>query len=155
MSTRKLLALKFTEPNGDTYFCSHPMIHTIDKKSNTFRAQLIRNVDLTIIARKNENIKVQLLLFPLNSVYNDIFTMNKYNTLVYDNFLVKSIGTYIIPVNITEEETVFNLKKGYVKHILNLDPILNISLRTIYDSERNSYQLTLPAIEGDLSYLEQ
>ena len=41
MSIKKAIALNFTAPNGDTYFCSHPMVPTIDKKNNKFTFPLV------------------------------------------------------------------------------------------------------------------
>jgi hypothetical protein len=46
------------------------------------------------------------------------------------------------------------MKKGYIKEVLKENPNLNISLRTLYHADLNGYELTLPMIEGDLSYLK-
>jgi hypothetical protein len=154
MSVNKAIALKFTAPNGETYFCLHPMIQTLDKKNNTFIFQLLRSVDLGMLAYKGEKIKVEVLLYPNNLKYNDIFTINDNNNLIYNNIIIKSLGIYTIPVDIVEEEITFNMKKGYIKKVLKENPNLNISLRTIYHNETNGYEITLPMIEGDLSYLE-
>jgi hypothetical protein len=154
MSTKKAIALKFTAPNGDTYFCSRPMAPTIDKKNNKFMFQILRNVDLGIIACIGEEIKVNVLLYPSNLKYNDVFTMNENNNLIYNSSIVKSLGIYIIPINIVEKEVIFDIQKGYVKQILIENPELKISLRTIYHKDIESYEITHPNIEGDLSYLD-
>ena len=147
MTIKNAIALKFTAPNGETYFCLHPMVQTFDKKNNRFIFQL------GMLAHRNEYIKVEVLLYPNNLKYNDIFTINDNNNLIYNNIIIKSLGIYTIPVNIVEEETVLNMKKGYIKEVLKENPNLNISLRTIYHTDLNGYELTLPMIEGDLSYL--
>jgi hypothetical protein len=154
MTIKNAIALKFTAPNGETYFCLHPMVQTFDKKNNRFIFQLLRSVDLGMLAHRNEYIKVEVLLYPNNLKYNDIFTINDNNNLIYNNIIIKSLGIYTIPVNIVEEETVLNMKKGYIKEVLKENPNLNISLRTIYHADLNGYELTLPMIEGDLSYLK-
>ena len=154
MSTKTAIALKFTAPNGDTYFCSHPMAALINKKKNKFIFQTLRTVDLGMLACIGEQIKVNVLLYPTNLKYNNIFTMNSNNNLIYNNSVVKSIGIYTIPINIVEEEVIFNIKKGYVRQILIENPELKISLRSIYHKDIDSYEITLPNIEGDLSYLE-
>jgi hypothetical protein len=153
MSIKKAIALKFTAPNGDTYFCSRPMAPTIDKKNNKFMFQILRNVDLGILAYIGEEIKVNVLLYPTNLKYNDIFTMNENNNLIYNSSIVKSLGIYTIPINIVEEEVIFDIKKGYIRQNLKDNPKLNISLRTIYHKDINSYEITHPNIEGDLYYL--
>lgn len=154
MSTKKAIALKFTAPNGDTYFCSRPMASIIDKKNNKFIFQTLRNVDLGMIASIGEQIKVNVLLYPTNLKYNDIFTMSGNNNLIYNSSIVKSIGIYTIPINIVEEEVIFNIKKGYIRQILIENPELKISLRSIYHKDLKSYEITFPNIEGDLSYLD-
>jgi hypothetical protein len=154
MSIKKAIALKFTAPNGDTYFCSRPMIPIIDKKNNKFIFQIIRSVDLGMLACIGEKIKINVLLYPNNLKYDDIFTMNENNNLIYNSSIVKSIGIYTIPVNIIEEEIVIDIKKGYIKQILIENPELKISLRSIYHKDIDSYEITLPNIEGNLSYLE-
>lgn len=154
MSIKKAIALNFTAPNGDTYFCSHPMVPTIDKKNNKFTFQLLRSVDLGFLACVTDIVKVNVLLYPTNLKYNNIFSINEKNTLIYDKSIVKSLGIYIFNVIIVEEETVFDMKKGFVKKVLKTEPKLNISLRTIYYHDQDMYELTHPTIEGDLSYLE-
>ena len=154
MSIKKAISLKFTAPNGDTYFCSHPMASLIDKKNNKFIFQTLRTVDLGILACIGEQIKVNVLLYPTNLKYNDIFTMNENNNLIYNSSIVKSLGIYTIIVNIVEEEIIFDMKKGYIKEILIENPELKISLRSIYHKDIQSYEITHPNIEGDLSYLE-
>jgi len=154
MSIGKAIALKFTAPNGETYFCSHPMIPIIDKKNNKFTFQLLRSVDLGMLACIGEEIKVSVLLYPTNLKYNNIFTINENNNLIYDSYIVKNIGTYNIIVNVVEEEIVFDMKKGYVRKVLEENPELKLCIRTLYHSNINSYELTHPMIEGDLSYLE-
>ena len=154
MSIDKAIALKFTAPNGDTYFCSKPMIPIIDKKNNKFIFQLIRSVDLGMLACIGEKIKVTVLLYPTNLKYNNIFTINENNNLIYNSSIVKNIGTYNIIVNIVEEEIVFDMKKGYVRKVLEENPELKLCFRTLYHSNINSYELTHPMIEGNLSYLE-
>ena len=154
MSMKKAIALKFTAPNGDTYFCSRPMAPIIDKKNNKFIFQILRNVDLGMLACIGEEIKVNVLLYPNNLKYNDIFSMSGNNNLIYNNSIVKSLGIYTIIVNIVEEEIIFDMKKGYIKEILIENPELKISLRSIYHKDIQSYEITHPNIEGDLSYLE-
>lgn len=154
MSIKKAIALNFTAPNGETYFCSHPMVPIIDNKNNKFIFQLLRSVDLGFLASISDRIKVNVLLYPTNLKYNNIFSINEKNTLIYDKSIVKCIGSYTFHVIIVEEETIFDMKKGFVKKVLEKEPFLNISLRTIYHYEQDMYQLTHPAIEGDLSYLE-
>jgi len=154
MSIKKAITLNFTAPNGDTYFCSHPMVPIIDKKNNKFIFQLLRSVDLGMIGCIGYTIKVNVLLYPTNLKYNNIFSINENNTLIYDKSIVKSLGIYTIHVIIVEEETIFDMKKGFVKKVLKAEPNLNISLRTIYHYEQDIYELTHPTIEGDLSYLE-
>jgi len=154
MSIKKAIALKFTAPNGDTYFCSRPMAPIIDTKNNKFIFQTLRTVDLGMLACIGEQIKVNVLLYPINLKYNDIFTMNENNKLMYNNSIVKSLGIYTIIVNIVNEEIIFDIKKGYIKQILIENPELKISLRSIYHKDIESYEITLPNIEGDLSYLE-
>lgn len=154
MSIRKAIALKFTAPNGDTYFCSRPMVPIIDEKNNKFIFQILRNVDLGMLACIGEEIKVNVLLYPNNLKYNDIFSMSGNNNLIYNNSIVKSLGIYTIIVNIVEEEIIFDMKKGYIKEILIENPELKISLRSIYHKDIQSYEITHPNIEGDLSYLE-
>lgn len=154
MSIKKAIALNFTAPNGDTYFCSHPMVPTIDKKNNKFTFQLLRSVDLGFLASVGDTIKVNVLLYPTNLKYNNIFSINEKHTLIYDKSIVKSLGIYIFHVFIVDEETVFDMKRGFVKKVLKTEPNLNISLRTIYHYEQDIYELTHPTIEGDLCYLE-
>ena len=154
MSIRKAIALKFTVPNGDTYFCSRPMATIIDEKNNKFIFQILRNVDLGMLACVGEEIKVNVLLYPNNLKYNDIFSMSGNNNLIYNNSIVKSLGIYTIIVNIIEEEIIFDMKKGYIRQILIENPELKISLRSIYHKDIQSYEITHPNIEGDLSYLE-
>ena len=154
MSIDKAIALKFTAPNGDTYFCSKPMIPIIDKKNNKFIFQILRSVDLGMLACIGEQIKVTVLSYPNNLKYNNIFTMSGNNNLIYNKSIVKNIGTYTIPVNIIEEEIIFDMKKGYIKKVLEGNPELKICFRTIYHKDLNSYEITHPNIEGDLSYLE-
>ena len=154
MSTKKAIALKFIAPNGETYFCSHPMIPIIDKKNNKFIFQLLRSVDLGMFACIGEQIKVTVLLYPNNLKYNSIFTINGNNNLIYNSSIVKNIGTYTVTVNIIEEEIVFDMKKGYVRKVLEENPELKICFRSLYHSNINSYEITHPMIEGDLSYLE-
>ena len=154
MSISKAIALKFTAPNGDTYFCSRPMAPIIDKKNNKFIFQILRNVDLGMLACIGEEIKVNVLLYPTNLKYNDIFTMSGNNNLIYNSSIVKSLGIYTIPVNIIEEEVIFDMKKGYIRQILIENPDLKICLRTLYHKDLGSYEITHPNIEGDLSYLE-
>lgn len=154
MTIKKAIAIKFTAPNGETYFCSRPMIPVIDKKNNKFIFQIIRSVDLGILACIGEEININVLLYPSNLKYNDIFTINENNNLIYNSSIIKSLGIYTIPVNIVEEENIFDTKKGYIKQDLRENPELKISLRAIYHRDINSYELTHPMIEGDLSYLE-
>ena len=154
MSIKKAIALNFTAPNGETYFCSHPMVPIIDKKNNKFIFQLLRSVDLGFLASISDRIKVNVLLYPTNLKYNNIFSINEKNTLIYDKSIVKCIGSYTFHVIIVEEETIFDMKKVFVNKVLEKEPFLNISLRTIYHYEQDMYQLIHPAIEGDLSYLE-
>jgi hypothetical protein len=154
MSIKKAIALKFTASNGDTYFCSHPMAALIDKKNNKFIFQTLRTVDLGMLACIGEQIKVNVLLYPTNLKYNNIFTMNENNNLIYNSSIVKNLGIYTIPINIVEEEVIFDIKKGYIKQILKENPELKISLRSIYHKDIESYEITLPNIEGDLSYLD-
>ena len=154
MSIRKAIALKFTAPNGDTYFCSRPMAPIIDEKNNKFIFQILRNVDLGMLACIGEEIKVNVLLYPNNLKYNDIFSMSGNNNLIYNSSIVKSLGIYTIPVNIIEEEVIFDMKKGYIRQILIENPDLKICLRTLYHKDLGSYEITHPNIEGDISYLE-
>jgi hypothetical protein len=154
MSIKKAIALQFISPNGDTYFCSRPMTQTIDIKNNKFIFQILRNVDLGFISSIGEEIIVNVLLYPTNLKYSNIFTINANNNLIYNSSIVKSLGKYIIPINIIEEENIFNTKKGYVKQVLIENPELKISLRSIYHIDIDSYEITHPNIEGDLSFLE-
>jgi hypothetical protein len=154
MNIKKSIALKFTAPNGETYFCSRPMIPMIDNKNNKFIFQILRSVDLGMLACIGEQIKVTVLIYPNNLVYNSLFTINGNGNLIYNSSIVKNIGTYTITVNIIEEEIIFNMKKGYVRKILEESPELKICFRTLYHNDINSYEITHPMIEGDLSYLE-
>jgi hypothetical protein len=130
------------------------MAPIIDEKNNKFIFQILRNVDLGMLACIGEEIKVNVLLYPNNLKYNDIFSMSGNNNLIYNNSIVKSLGIYTIIVNIVEEEIIFDIKKGYIKEILIENPELKISLRSIYHKDIQSYEITHPNIEGDLSYLE-
>ena len=132
--------------NNGMYSYSKPFILNNELKDN-FIAQLIRDVDFSILLKNGEMIILDIIIYPNKSSY---YEANSKNT---SNNLFKKLGSYNLLFESIEDTNFYGFKKGYFKKLLDEEYDLNISFTTIYRSNEDNYILTTPVIYGNKNYL--
>jgi len=146
------ITLKITNLNEKkSSFSSNRMVLTVNNEKNSFISQYLRDIDIGMIVSKNDKIIVEVFGYPSNLNYNNIFSIDENSNVIYNNLIVKKLGTYNIIIDIENEEYVFGIKKGYIKGIFD---DCKIYFRTRYHDDIEKYEITHPSIEGYLEYLK-
>ena len=132
--------------NNGIYSYSKPFILNNELKDK-FIAQLIRDVDFSILLKNSEMIILDIIIYPNKSSY---YEANSKNT---SNNLFKKLGSYNLLFESIEDTNFQGFKKGYFKKLLDEEYDLNISFTTIYRSNEHNYIVTTPVIYGNKNYL--
>jgi len=132
--------------NNGMYSYSKPFILNNELKDK-FIAQLIRDVDFSILLKNGEMIILDIIIYPNKSSY---YEANSKNT---SNNLFKKLGSYNLLFESIEDNNFYGFKKGYFKKLLHEEYDLNISFTTIYRSNEDNYIVTTPVIYGNKNYL--
>lgn len=132
--------------NNGMYSYSKPFILNNELKDK-FIAQLIRDVDFSILLKNGEMIILDIIIYPNRNSY---YEANSKNT---SNNLFKKLGSYNLLFESIEDTNFYGFKKGYFKKLLDEDNDLNISFTTIYRSNEDNYIVTTPVIYGNKNYL--
>ena len=132
--------------NNGIYSYSKPFILNNELKDK-FIAQLIRDVDFSILLKNGEMIILDIIIYPNKSSY---YEANSKNT---SNNLFKKLGSYNLLFESIEDTNFYGFKKGYFKKLLDEEYDLNISFTTIYRSNEDNYIVTTPVIYGNKNYL--
>jgi len=132
--------------NNGLYSYSKPFILNNELKDK-FIAQLIRDIDFSILLKNNENIILDIIIYPNKNSYYEA------NSKYTNNNLFKKLGSYNLLFQNIEDTNFQGFKKGYFKKILNQDYDLTISFTTIYRKEEDDYIVTTPLIYGNKDYL--
>ena len=75
---------------NDIHYYSKPLILNINKENNSFTAQLIRDIDYSLILLKDENIILEIIVYPNSKSYLEANIKN----VESNNF--KKLGNYNI-----------------------------------------------------------
>ena len=75
---------------NDIHYYSKPLILNINKENNSFKVQLIRDSDYSLILLKDENIILEIIVYPNSKSYLEANIKN----LESNNF--KKLGSYNI-----------------------------------------------------------
>ena len=132
--------------NNGMYSYSKPFILNNELKDK-FIAQIIRDVDFSILLKNGEMIILDIVIYPNKYSY---YEANSKNT---SNNLFKKLGSYNLLFENNEDINFQDFKKGYFKKLLDQENNLNISFSTIYMKDEDKYIVTTPLIYGNKSYL--
>ena len=132
--------------NNGMYSYSKPFILNNELKDK-FIAQIIRDVDFSILLKNGEMIILDIVIYPNKYSY---YEANSKNT---SNNLFKKLGSYNLLFENNEDINFQDFKKGYFKKLLDQENNLNISFSTIYMKDEDKYIVTPPLIYGNKSYL--
>jgi hypothetical protein len=132
--------------NNGMYSYSKPFILNNELKDK-FIAQLIRDVDFSILLKNGEMIILDIIIYPNKNSY---YKANSKNT---SNNLFKKLGSYNLLFESIEDTNFQGFKKGYFKKLLDQDNNLNISFSTFYRKDDDNYIVTTPVICGNNNYL--
>ena len=132
--------------NNGMYSYSKPFLLNNELKDE-FIAQLIRDVDFSILLKNGEMIILDIVIYPNKNSY---YEANSKNT---SNNLFKKLGSYNLLFESIEDTNFHGFKKGYFKKLLDQDNNLTISFTTIYRKNEDNYIVTTPVIYGNKNYL--
>jgi hypothetical protein len=128
--------------NNNNYY-SKPLI--ITDTSDIFIAQLIRDVDFSFIANKNDNIYMEIIEYPNKNSY--------YDANIKNNINFKKFGSYSFIFN-----GIQNLNKNLDFITDNLSLILNethnlkVTFHIVYRKIENDYILSTPTLSCKKDY---
>ena len=132
---------------NDIHYYSKPFILNIDKENNSFTAQLIRDIDYSLILLKDENIVLEIIVYPNSKSYVEANIKNLQSNIF------KKLGTYNIIIKNIKEYKFANFKKGKFEKILDIYNNLNIEFNTIKREEKDEYIFSIPYISGKIDFL--
>ena len=128
--------------NNNKYY-SKPLI--INDNSDIFIAQLIRDVDFSFIANKNDNIYMEIIEYPNKKSY--------YDANIKNNINFKKFGSYIFVFDGIQN---LNNKQDFVTDIVsvNLNEMhnLKVTFHIVYRKIENDYILSTPIISCKKEY---
>lgn len=138
---------------NDIHYYSKPLILNINKENNSFTAQLIRDIDYSLILLKDENIILEIIVYPNSKSYLEANIKN----VESNNF--KKLGNYnIIIQNIYMKEykelKFDHFKKGKFKKTLDTYNELTVEFNTIKREEKDEYIFCIPFISGKIDFLD-
>lgn len=132
--------------SNNVYSYSKPFILNTELKDK-FIAQLIRDIDFSILLKKNELITLDIIIYPNKNSYYD-------GNLRNDNInLFKKLGSYNLLFENIEDNNFYGFKKGYFKKVLDESNNISITFSTIYREDEKDYIVSNPLIYGNKSYL--
>jgi hypothetical protein len=127
------------------YYYSKPLVLNVEK--DFFVAQLLRDVDFSIILRKDEPITLDIVIYPKGDSYIDANINNEYNNIF------KKIGSYdLIFDHLVEDYLLNGLKKCTYRKILDEEDNINITLNAV-SIKNNNYIVSTPLLNGSKNYL--
>lgn len=132
--------------SNDVYSYSKPFILNNELKDK-FIAQLIRDIDFSILLKKGEEVVLDIIIYPNKNSY---YEANSKNT---NNNLFKKLGSYNLLFENIEDTEFHGFKKGYFKKVLDQENDLSITFSTIYRKSDNDYIVSTPLIHGNKNYL--
>lgn len=128
---------------NDNNYYSKPLI--INDNSDIFIAQLIRDVDFSFIANKNDNIYMEIIEYPNKNSY--------YDANIKNNINFKKFGSYIFIFDGIQN---LNKKIDFVtdSFSINLNEInnLKITFHVVYRKIEDDYILSTPIITCRKTY---
>jgi hypothetical protein len=131
---------------NNVYSYSKPFILNTELKDK-FIAQLIRDVDFSILLKKNELITLDIISYPSKNSYYEGNLRND------NNNLFKKLGSYNLLFENIEDNNFYGFRKGYFKKVLDESNNISITFSTIYREYENDYIVSNPLIYGNKSYL--
>jgi hypothetical protein len=132
--------------SNNVYSYSKPFILNTELKDK-FIAQLIRDVDFSILLKKNELITLDIISYPSKNSYYEGNLRND------NNNLFKKLGSYNLLFENIEDNNFYGFRKGYFKKVLDESNNISITFSTIYREYENDYIVSNPLIYGNKSYL--
>lgn len=141
-----LIGIKIKINEGTINYYSKPFL--LDYNKDLFIAQLIRDVDFSLLLKKNDNMELQILVYPNRTIYQKL---NINNT---DDHNLRILGTYnFIFQNFNENYDSSEFKKTLFNEILNNQLNLEIFFSVIYIEKNNEYIISTPTLQGSKDYL--
>jgi hypothetical protein len=142
-----LIGIKVKINEGIINYYSKPFLLDYDK--DLFIAQLIRDVDFSILLKKNDSIELQILVYPNRTIYQNLNIKNS----EHHNLAV--LGTYnFIFHNFNENYDLYEFKKTSFNKTLNNELKLEIFFSVIYIDSNDEYIVSTPTLRGSKKYLE-
>lgn len=118
--------------------------------NNVFCAQIMRDIDFSVLLELNDNIVIDIIIYPNKMSSYDANLKNK------DPDLFTKLGSYnVVFNNIIEKTCIDNFEKG--KYCLKLDNPYNLEIEftTIIRQRERDYIITTPTITGNSNFLNQ
>ncbi len=131
---------------NNIYSYSKPFILNTELKDK-FIAQLIRDVDFSILIKEHEMITLDIIIYPNKKSYYEA------NLKDGSTNLFKKLGSYNLLFENIEDTNFYGFKKGYFKKLLNEENNLSITFSTVYREDEKDYIISNPLIYGNKSYL--
>lgn len=132
---------------NNSYTYSKPFI--LNKEGDDkFIAQIIRDVDYSLIIDKNETITIEIVKYPKSTSYIEYNISGNYH-----NFTI--LGTYNILFNKLNNDYIFE-KKSHGSTSILIDDNYQLELYFTYISYKKiKYILSTPMLTGKIDYLKQ
>jgi hypothetical protein len=129
------------------YYYSKYMVLNIE--DDLFIAQLLRDVDFSIILKKNQPITLDIVIYPKNDSYIKANIDHQYVNIF------KKIGSYeLLFDDLVENYFLNGLKKCTYRKNLDERYNINITLNAIL-VENNNYIVSTPILNGNKNYLNK
>ena len=142
-----LIGIKIKINEGSINYYSKPFLLDYDK--DIFIAQLIRDVDFSFLLKKNDNVELEILIYPNKTIYQDLNIKNS----EHHNLTVLGIYNFIFH-NFNENYDSYEFKKTSFNKTLNNELNLEIFFSVIYIESNNEYIISTPTLRGFKKYLE-
>ena len=129
------------------FYYSKPMILNIEK--DFFIAQLLRDVDFSIILKKDEPIILDIVIYPKSDSYIEANIKHQYNNIF------EKVGSYnLLFDDLVEDYFLNGLKKCTYRKNLDECYNINITLNAIL-VKNNNYIVSTPILNGNKNYLNK
>jgi len=132
--------------DGINHYCKPFFLN--DNDENIFIAQIIRDVDFSLIINLNDIFELTIIIYPMKDSY---YNANK-NNLNPNTF--KVLGKYNIIFDKIDDMIILdNFKKGVLRKKLDDNYDVDIEFSIILMENKVDYILSTPIIKGNKNYL--